>query len=242
MTTMEQDLAALFRAQAKSVHPGPADRELVVVDELADRRQDRRFRGALGAAAALLLVVVGVAWLTSRGGSGATGAPVSWRTPQASLDADAFEIEVGTGGKFTAVGAQVDVHSDPDAQSPTLELTWHERGIEMRLILYFVSDGHDWWVREIRTYDGAAVNADWVTFSGGVNGKAQYFRSALGACARGDVDLKSADGSTSSHIRIDNMRLCAFLAGPPTTGLQPPPPPADMPVSATDPTAPAAQP
>ena len=90
MTTMEQDLAALFRAQAKSVHPGPADRELVVVDELADRRQDRRFRGALGAAAALLLVVVGVAWLTSRGGSGATGAPVSWRTPQASLDADAL--------------------------------------------------------------------------------------------------------------------------------------------------------
>ncbi len=244
MNTLEQDLTALFRAQAQAIRPGPADREVLVVDELADRRQDRRFRGALGAAAALLLVVAGVAWLTSRDGSGATGAgaAVSWRTPQASLDADAFEIEVGTGGKFTAVGARVDVRSDPDAQSPTLELTWHERGIEMRLMLYFATDGHDWWVREMRTYDGAAVNADWVTFSGGVGGKAQYFRSALGACALGDVDLTSADGSTSSHIRIDNMRLCAFLAGPPTTGLQPPPPPADMPVIATDPTAPAVQP
>ena len=47
------------------------------------------------------------------------------------------------------------VNSDPgDATYRTLEATWRENGVEMRLNLYFGGDASAWWVSEIRIYNG----------------------------------------------------------------------------------------
>ena len=46
-------------------------------------------------------------------------------------------------------------------------------GVEMRLNIYFASDGHDWWANEIRTYNGKSPG-DWIEYTG------TFFRTPLG--------------------------------------------------------------
>ena len=48
--------------------------------------------------------------------------------------------------------------------------------------MYFEADDTDWWVREIRTYDGQA-QGDWVTANG------PFFKTPLGAAFEGDVTI-----------------------------------------------------
>ena len=114
---------------------------------------------------------------------------VQWNTPQVHLEGPAFSIlTTGTTGAqtFTANDASVDVHSDPgDAKYQTLELTWHENGVEQRWYIYFASDGKDWWATEMRTYDGSA-EGEWVYFTGA------RFRTPLGSAWSGDLDLTPA--------------------------------------------------
>lgn len=126
-------------------------------------------------------------------------------TGHAALESTGVAIEAG-GQRFQA-HAPIDVHSDPGQPNAytTLEITWTEHDVEMRLYLYFASDGQDWWATEIRTYNGASPG-DWITYTG------EFFRTPLGQPFAGDVDLRSDDGS--GRLQLPGLRLRAFLVSP----------------------------
>ncbi|HET8933716.1 MAG TPA: hypothetical protein VFN67_09765 [Polyangiales bacterium] len=108
---------------------------------------------------------------------------VDWSTPTVQLTSDDFRIAVG-GKAFLGHAADAGLNSDPgrpDAYT-TLERIWTEHGVEMRLFMYFYSDGTDWWSSEIRIYDGEA-NAEWLAAIG------EWFRRPLGQSFEGDLDL-----------------------------------------------------
>ena len=174
------------------------------------RRAGRRVLLAVLATAAAVLLVVGiVAALPDRKGVFVAGqpgspAPLQFVTHQVSFVADGMVIDAG-GQKFTAGGAAVDVNSDPGTRDKytTLELIWNERGVEMRLFVYFTSDGHNWWANALRTYNGKA-SGDWIDYSG------KFFSAPLGQAFTGtDVNLTADDGG--GHLHFSNLRLQAFL-------------------------------
>ena len=130
-----------------------------------------------------------------RGGSGEPGqseaaiagaVQISWKTDVVALTAREFSIDV-RGKTFHATGMSVDLHSDPgNATYRTLEATWRENGVEMRMNLYFGGDATASWVEEIRIYDGE-VAADWLTTRG------TFFKTPLGGGWAGDQDITVPD-------------------------------------------------
>jgi hypothetical protein len=112
---------------------------------------------------------------------------------------DAASIEVVAADRRWVPSADLVVDGDPGMPNEytSLELTWHDDGIEQRVYLNFASDGIDWWVNEIRTYDGQ-IPGDWITPAQG-----EYFKSPLGTAFAGDLDLPNL------HIR--DITLEAFL-------------------------------
>ena len=174
----------------------------------APRRSRSAMTAVLATAAAVALVVAVVAIIPARSGvyiGGQPGSPaeVHFATKHVSLSADNLSIDA-RGHHFTAAGSTIDVNSDPGTPDKytTLELVWTERGVEMRLNIYFTSDGHDWWANEIRTYNGKSPG-DWIDYQG------EYFRSRLGSEFAGDVDLAATD--SDGHLHFSNLRLQPFL-------------------------------
>ena len=146
----------------------------------------------------------------SNTGSGSTstaaGQSVDWATTVVSLAADDFYIEAD-GVKYVANVQSVEVYSDPgDSEFCTLELTWNEHGNEMRLLMYFVSDGTYWWSDEIRTYDSQSPYSDWIYYTG------EFFKTKLGSSFVGDRDLTSDAGNAfQGEIHFKGLELQAFL-------------------------------
>jgi hypothetical protein len=161
---------------------------------------------ALVAAAALLLVALGASVLGGVGGRGggvpeeSGPPPITFQTNVVQFSAGEFWIDAN-GHRFDGEGA-VQVHSDPSATNRTLELTWFEQGVEMRLNLYFASDGVTSWVNEIRTYDGRQPG-EWVTALG------RFFEAPSGVAWTGDVDLDLSEPKlgTKAHLHIGGMAL-----------------------------------
>ncbi len=131
------------------------------------------------ASAAAAVLVVGGAVAVEQGllgrseavvpGDGATPAeparPISLATPQVQLDAASITVTVN-GRVFRPIGDDVKLNSDPGTASyTTLEVTWFEDGVEMRINLYFAADATHWWVTEMRTYDGRTPG-EWITQEG----------------------------------------------------------------------------
>src|SRR5262249_7763669 len=128
--------------------------------------------------------------------------PLGFATRQVSLQATSIVI-TANGEDFTPHDG-VNVHSDPgDATYETLELSWHEHGVVMPMNIYFASDSRDWWVTEIRTYNGRDPGK-WIEYAG------ERLRTPLGRAYAGDVDLAPTDGSSGAHLRMDGLRLEAF--------------------------------
>jgi hypothetical protein len=150
------------------------------------------------------------------GGSRGDASPVSWSTPYASLVAEDFRINAGP-GVFRGVTAP-ELNSDPGWSTYcTLEVTWQEQGVEMRLYVYFAADERDWWVSEMRTYDGRSPG-EWVYYEG------PLFRTPLGESFRGDVDLSSTSSRSPSvpgQLHLRGLTLAAFSPLR-ATGTQPP--------------------
>ncbi len=135
----------------------------------------------------------------------ASGGALEVATRQVALTADALTIDAG-GRRFVTV-QPLEVHGDPgDAGYTTLELTWHELGVEMRLNVYFLSDGREWWSNEIRTYDGSAQGG-WITYNG------DFFRRPLGAPFTGDFTIATPDPAVG-RLHLANARLDAFRPAP----------------------------
>lgn len=215
MDEFETRLSDLLREHADVAKPH--DQLESAVDPLhvamtSGRRAERSWRPLLAAAATVALIA-GLFVLNSRdtpesagGSGGGGGAPrFSFATPQVSLDADDFWIEVD-GRRFTSEGAVVEVHSDPgDSAFQTLELVWLEQDTEMRLNIYFQSDGATWSSNEVRIYNTLQPESDWVTFTG------DFFRSPLGTAYVGTFDQAVNENGITSHVHLDGLRLQAFL-------------------------------
>lgn len=142
-------------------------------------------------AATAVVAVVAIVGLTALAGrppqppSVGAGNTVRWQTEVVSLDAADFFIEAG-GVRYVDAPGAMRVRSDPgDLTYWTLEVEWREHDRVMRLNLYFAADGRDWWVSEIRTYDGRDP-ADWIYYKG------VFFKRPLGQAFAGDVDLSSS--------------------------------------------------
>lgn len=214
MDEFELQVSAMLRERAEAARPCDALESVVDPLDLPrhDERGDRRPWSALVLAAAALLLIVGLLALNGRntpesaGGAGGDGsAAFVFVTPQVAMTADDFWIEVG-GQRFTSVGVEVDVQSDPgDEAYQSLELVWNEQGKEMRLSINFQSDGVNWSSNELRTYNGLADNPDWVTFTG------NFFETALGSEYTGTFDESAVEAGITSHLRIEGLRLQAFL-------------------------------
>jgi hypothetical protein len=145
------------------------------------------------------------------------GTSVNWQTPYAYFRADNFRI-VANGKTFYANTPSVSVHSDPGSPTyTTLEVTWQENGTEMRLYIYFNSDGQKWWSPEIRIYNGK-ISPDWIIF------KEKFFESNLGSEHKQTISggFSQTDPSTGKEIAgvyFSNLRIQAFtsLASPTPT-------------------------
>jgi hypothetical protein len=211
---VEARLSELFEAQARAVpvsSPRWSDVPLATVASLDAQRKRRRTRVMFGggvAIAAAIALVIGLLSL-SRGEQRVevkppiakapeAPTPVHFETHQVKLDADDIYIDAN-GKRFTAAGADVSVDSDPGGPEYwTSESAWQEHAVEMRLYIYFASDGRDWWATEIRTYNGKR-EADWIEYTG------EFFKSPLGQPFVGDLDL--TDPATGSALHMHGLRI-----------------------------------
>ncbi len=223
--SLEDRLSDVLDRQARALEPPawhPADgrrRPLVTtvpaVTDLSARRSARlgrdRRRLWLATAAAVALTGGAVAVLAPRpdlgtgppadgNGPGPAGAvaPFVFETPQVRLEADAITVEAD--GRTFTPAVDVDVSGDPGVpeEYTTLELTWREQGVEMRINLYFSSDGSDWWLSEARVYNGRDPG-DWQEEQMG-----PFLQTPLGQAYEGDVDL--------GPLHLGGLRLEAFPA------------------------------
>lgn len=152
--------------------------------------------------------------------------PVVWMTDDVSLTADTFYIYTN-GQYFWGNSPDVQVHSDPsnsgDPNYTTLEVIWHETPgnlaiqTEMRLFIYFRTDGKTWWADEIRTYNGR-IPGDWVYYYG------RFFERPVGQHFTGTIDLTSSQNTYNSYtgrIHFGNLQLLPFLRNLPVPSVSP---------------------
>ena len=117
------------------------------------------------------------------------------------LHATDFWIEAN-GQRFTAVGTPVDVQSDPgDAIRRTLEISWKEHDVEMRLNLYFAGDGTSAWIDEVRIYDGQP-DGKWLTAKG------RFATVPLRMFWSGDLDIPfQVPGAAPARLHLEGVAL-----------------------------------
>ena len=220
---LEARLSAMFREQAEGTPVPPvAWDDVRTVAGGPGRSSPRRF--LLVAAAVVVAVIATAATVGGRdparvqvgpateteNATPTSPAPVPpafhVETRQVSLTADAVAIDAG--GKRFHASAPMQVGGDPGIarEYTTLELTWNEHGVEMRLFVYFTSDGRDWWSDEIRTYDGADPG-EWITYKG------EFFRRPLGSPFVGDFEVTAPDPGVG-RLHLSNARLEAFRHSP----------------------------
>lgn len=135
---------------------------------------------------------------------------VTWDSGAARFEADSYQIHVGD-TVFTGSGP-AEVDSDPgDPTYRTLEVVWHEQGVEQRMNLYFAADAEDWWVTEVRTYDGEA-EGEWINYWAVGQPPQEMFRTPRGESFEGDV-LLAGFGRFPAVLEIEGLRLTAFAPG-----------------------------
>ena len=141
----------------------------------------------------------------SRIGDSGPTYPVSWHTGTVSLTADDFGIIANN--KYYRARGPVAVHSDPgDSNRTTLEMIWQENKQEMRLFMYFQSDGREWWMNEMRTYGGNAPE-QWIYYTGG-----QHFKSYLGLPYTGNfAALADSNQRSTGQVYFKNLKIRAFM-------------------------------
>ncbi len=206
---LERRLAGWLRAQAPAHAPGGfLDGLLASLDGVERLGIRRRLVGLirapewLGAALVVALVVValgGLALLPGRGGgwtAGAGGVP-SYEGVQFRADDLAIAVP---GGTFTLDPTAAQVHSDPGSwEYRTLEFTWQQRGVEMRLNLYFAADGREWWISEARTYDGRA-RGEWIIYQPQV-------RRPIGTAFDGPVAVAGSGPTGAGRLQVARLVL-----------------------------------
>ena len=135
---------------------------------------------------------------------------IVWDSGSVRLEADDFEVRVGD-KVFHGVGP-MEVDSDPGGQDyRTLELVWQEQGVEQRMNLYFEADDEEWWISEIRTYDGFE-EGEWINYV--VVGQMwnDMMRTPKRGTYEGDVQFVGW-GRVPGEVLIKGLRLTPFAPG-----------------------------
>lgn len=97
--------------------------------------------------------------------------PIVWKTGQVKLASSNFYIKIGD--KFFYGKEPLDIRSDPGLDRTTLETTWHENDVEMRLFLYFRKIANGMWeMYEMRTYNGDE-RGNWLYYQDSLGNKVQ---------------------------------------------------------------------
>jgi hypothetical protein len=177
-----------------------------------------------GVSVALVTVFVASGALRLSGpevpGSAAPTSPgatsIGWTTEHVALAADDFQLEVNDLVFGEDVWPQ-SLDSNPGVDRWTLEVVWYEHDLEQRLNMYFESDGSDWWVREVRTYDGHEPG-EWVFAYG------PFFTTPLGEVFEGDVTVEllgegrpdDPDAVIPAVLSFSGMRLAVSPGAGPT--------------------------
>ena len=197
MTNIEDQIRFVLRSQADAMHV-PDVRSDDQVARIGAPPPRRRARLSIALVAAVVVVVSGIAVALRRAEPPAAGtSSFHFETPTVRLDASSVEVVIGD--QTFVPTSDVRVEGDPGTPNEytTLELSWHDRGIEQRINMYFTSDGTDWWANEIRTYNGQ-VNGDWIEPAA----QGEYFKRSLGVAYVGGLDLP--------NLRIQDMTLEVF--------------------------------
>ncbi len=210
--TLEHRVAEFLRAEApRAAPPGLLEGILRGADARPATRGRISLRSPvrspewLGVGALAVLAVVAAVGALAIGGQlpGAGSAPGLAGVPSYQgirFDARGLFIDAGS-QRFTLDVTTASVVSDPgDPTYRTLEWTWTEHGVEMRLNLYFASDGATWWVSEIRAYDGRQ-SAEWLTASG------TFFEGPLGQAYDGPAEVSLANGASTGRFYADRLVL-----------------------------------
>lgn len=144
---------------------------------------------------------------------------ISWKTPSVELEALHFEILTG-GDRYQAIVDRINIHSDPGSPTyTTLEAIWHEKGVEMRMFMYFKADGNNWRLDELRTYNGLNPGG-WIFYEVGWERQSLMVKGRLGIPFVGDVKLYSrSDQVYRGTVRLDGLHLLPFvnITGPTPT-------------------------
>ena len=135
---------------------------------------------------------------------------IVWDSGSVRLEADDFEVRVGD-KVFQATGP-TEVDSDPGGLDyRTLEIVWQEQGVEQRMNLYFEADEEEWWISEIRTYDGFE-EGEWINYI--VVGQMwdDMLRTPKRGTYEGDVQFVGW-GRVPGEVLIEGLRLTPFAPG-----------------------------
>jgi hypothetical protein len=152
---------------------------------------------------------------------------VKWGTDHALFAADALTIQVVN--RVFHGAAPYTIHSDtPDTFAggmTTLEVTWNENTVEMRLFLYFriaEDDPNVWELYDIRSYNGLNPGS-WVYYTARAGGRDVMLRGKIGSTPltgdftfveKGSVGINTGTGNTSSLIAPPTItcKNCAINA------------------------------
>lgn len=154
---------------------------------------------------------------------------VNWETKWANFRASNYQIQAADGtstGKIfkvnpskpcnTITGEMVCVDSDSPGLREngqhymSLEVTWFEYDVEMRMFIYLYSDGKRWWSDEIRVFNGQSQpNTEWVYFYG------KFFDTPIGEdfIQMNQFSLTAPDSknrNTPVTMKFSNLKFGAF--------------------------------
>ncbi len=138
---------------------------------------------------------------------------VSWRTPYVTLEADNFYVY--TNGKVFRGNIQNQnqyITSNPASDTQTtLEISWYEDNIQMRLLLYFsYTPGEFWKLSEVRTYDGLEPG-NWIYYTqNDQNGNPIQHSLGQTYIHAGMIELSNQSNSATGIIHFENLKLKAF--------------------------------
>src|SRR3990167_788410 len=161
-----------------------------------------------------------------------TGIPknkISWDTGYVTLEADDFYI-IADGKKYLGKpdsNTTLNIGSDPgSATYTTLEAIWQEKGVEMRMFMYFDADSSVWWLNETRTYNGQ-LPGNWIYYKNpSLEGNSNYqypwgARIPLGTPYLADNInvISDTNNQMQGSIHFENLKLQPFTKSAPTSCL-----------------------
>ena len=212
----ENDLRTVLADRARRPVPQSLYSAARTKPTIAKRARRSLFSLAVGLGGVTMVIAIGAVLVLVYAGvpAGPLAGPraFDWDTGLVSLEANS--VKINAGGTTFQPPVDASLNSDPgSATYRTLEMGWLQQGVEMRLYFYLAADSQNWWVSEIRTYDGRVADGsapgNWIYF------ESPPIKAAIGESYVGDVSLNStsSDAGVTGSLSFKDLRLTAFAPG-----------------------------